>query len=328
MRKDTRNAFDVRKPVAAALALAIAAGGSLSTAAAADFTANRLSIRDVTADVRIVTIAGEEMKVDIRQGTEFQTIRVTHDEEAGRVTLQGEGWNDPEDGCCDSRITREFDAAADRNRDPAEVRREAFKKYPVITISMPREGFAEFDDVRMLINMDDLAGGVVMDACYAYGEIGNLEEAAIGIVDGSRLVVGDVTADLEVDLSGDADIRLGNTSAVDVDVSGAGEAVLSQVDGLLDVSIAGSGLVRAARLDGPLTARIAGSGDIYVQDGRADPVKAIIQGSGSVIFEGAVAGTDLRLSRSARVNFGSVRGKINKVGSGEVFVAGKRVDEE
>lgn len=312
----------------AALALCVGAGASVSAAAAAVYDADRLSIRDVTADVRIVTVAGDEMEVDIRQGTEFQTIKVAHDEEARTVTLQGEGWNDPEGGCCDSRITREFDAAADRNRDPAEVRREAFKKYPVITISMPRDGFAEFDDVRMLINMDDLAGGVVMDACYAYGEIGNLEEAAIGIVDGSRLVVGDVGADLEIDLSGDADIRIGDAGAVDVDVSGAGEAVLSQVEGMLDISIAGSGLVRAARLEGPLTARIAGSGDVYVQDGRADPVKAIIQGSGSVVFEGAVAGTDLRLSRSARVNFGSVRGKINKVGSGEVFVGGKPVDAE
>ncbi|MBI1392578.1 MAG: hypothetical protein GC152_07540 [Alphaproteobacteria bacterium] len=301
-------------------------------ASAATYAGNAVSLRDITADVRIVTAEREDIDVTIRQGTEFQTIRIIHDEKAGRVTLQGEGWNDPEGGCCDSRITREFEATADREknrrRDPAEARADAFKMFPVIEIAMPRTGAAEFDDVRMLISMGDLAGGVVMDACYAYGEIGDLEEAAIGIVDGSRLVVGDVRADLEIDLSGDADIRVGNAGAVDVDVSGSGEAVLATVDGMLDVSIAGSGLVRAARLDGPLTTRIAGSGDVYVQSGRADPLKAIIQGSGSVTFEGPVGGTDLRLSRSAIARLGSVNGRVNKTGSGVVFVNGRPVDAE
>ena len=311
------------------MAAVVAAMAAAAAADAAEYRANSLSLRDVTADVRITTTSGDMVDVNIQQGTDYQTIRVIHDEKAGRVILQGDGWRDPEGGCCDSRITRVFDAAADRRsgEGEADARRRVFEKYPVITIAMPREGRAEFDDVRMLISMDDLAGDVVMDACYAYGEIGDLEEAAIGIVDGSRLVVGDVRANLEVDLSGDADIRIGNAGAVDVDVSGSGEAVLATVDGMLDVSIAGSGLVRAARLDGPLTTRIAGSGDVYVGAGRADPVKAIIEGSGSVMFEGAVgAGADLRLSRSAIARFGSSAGRINKVGSGALYIDGKLVD--
>ncbi|MEM6538467.1 MAG: DUF2807 domain-containing protein [Pseudomonadota bacterium] len=308
----------------------------LGAASAAEFDADKISLRDLTADVRIVTTTrgnGEDkVDVTIEQGSEYETIKVIHDEDKGLVILQGEGFDDPEDGCCDNRITREFEAAADRaaarNQDPAAARRQAFKRYPVITIAMPRSGDAEFDDVRMLIDMDDLDGTVVMDACYAYGEIGNLSEAAIGIVDGSRLIVGDVRTDIEIDLSGDADIRLGNAGAVDVDVAGAGEAVFNTIDGFLDVSIAGSGLVRAARLDGPLTTRIAGSGDVLVSAGRADPLKAIIKGSGSVTHEGPVGGTDLRLTRSAIARLGSVRGKINKSGSGAVYVGGKLVETE
>ncbi|MEO0400590.1 MAG: DUF2807 domain-containing protein [Pseudomonadota bacterium] len=297
-------------------------GASMLSARAATYEASKLVVNDVTADIRVTTTAEDEIDVVIRQGTVFMPIKVSHDGDT--VVLQGEGFEDPEGGCCDNRVTRTFDARADRElRDGPDA---ALSKYPVIEISMPRVGEATFDDVRMKLAMGSLDGTLTMDACYVYGEIGDTEEAYVGVVSGSVLTMGDVKATLEVDVSGNAGVRIANASAVDVDISGSGDVVLGQIDGMLDASIAGSGRVQAGKVTGPMTVRIAGSGGVAVAGGRVDPLKAIIEGSGVVIFDGTASSTDLRLSRSAEVRLGNVRGRLGRVGAGAVYVRDELVE--
>ncbi|MEM6413592.1 MAG: hypothetical protein AAF720_02940 [Pseudomonadota bacterium] len=309
---------------AGAAILAIFTAASALNADAATFDASNIVINDVTADIRVTTNADDAVNVNIRQGSEFASIKVTQDGDT--VILQGEGFDEPEGGCCDSRITRVFDART--NRDPNKDSSNNLTNYPTIEIAMPRSGNATFDDVRMKLNMESLSGTLTMDACYVDGEIGDTDEAYIGIVSGSRLSMGDVKATFEADVSGRADLRANDVSAVDVDISGSGAVQLGRIDGMLDASIAGSGRVEAARLTGPLTARIAGSGGVAVASGNADPLKAIIEGSGVVIFDGTASSTDLRLSRSAEVRLRNSRGRIGRVGSGSVYVADKRIESE
>ena len=297
----------------------------MGTAFAATYNTNKVSFRDITGAIEIVTTSGDEIDVTIRQGKEYHRVNLV--EKDGVILIEGEPSTNASDGdCCNTRINREFHARGGRTLSTGErADEDFFADYPVIQVSMPFKGDVSFIDARIKLKMDRLDGALSLDACYVYGEVSDVDEAVIGLIHGSRLVMGNVAAGLEVDMSGDTDLMVGNASIVDIDVSGSGDVILGDVDGMLDVSIAGSGLVRSTRLDGPLTVRIAGSGAVAVKAGRADRLRAIIDGSGGVYFSGAVTQPDLRLSASSEVQMGTVNGRITHHGGGAVYVAGERI---
>ncbi|WP_411820126.1 DUF2807 domain-containing protein [Hyphococcus formosus] len=307
----------------AAMGAGLAALASVSNAET--FTATDVSFRDVTGTIEVKTTSGDEIDVEIRQGKTYRQITV--EEKDGLVIITGERWKE-DDGtdCCNTRINRQFIPRDGRELTTGEPLDEGmFADYPTIEISVPYEGNVEFVDARIKLAMERLGGALKLDACYVYGETSDVDEAVIGVVHGSRLVMGSVKSGLEIDVSGDADVRVADASMVDVDIAGPGDVVLGDIDGMLDVSIAGSGLVRATRVDGPMTARIAGSGAVLVKAGHADKLKAIVDGSGGVFFGGRVTQPDLRLNGSAEVRMDSVNGRINRSGSGSVFVGGEKV---
>ncbi len=312
--------------VAGAAAASATAG---SDAAAERFKADRIVFEDVTGSIEIVTNGGEEIDVVVAQGKTYSKIEVSLDDD-GMLAVKGEPWKEEERrDCCNDRIRRTVNLRKDRalSSGPAPDD-DFFTDYPTIKVTMPRAADVSFVDARMKIEMGDLAGSLNLDACYAYGEIGDVEEAVVGVVAGSRLVIGDVLAALELDLSGDADVLAGDAAIADIDIAGPGDVVVGSVDGMLDVSIAGSGNVRASRLEGPMTVRIAGSGGVSVKSGRAEGLRATIDGSGGVFFEGGVAKADLRLFGSPEVRMGSLSGPLKHAGGGEVYVGDKRVEKK
>lgn len=316
--------MSARLVIFAAIGAALAAG----PAAAERFSARNVQFLDVTGSIEIVTTAaGEEIEVVISQGKTHRPLNLSIDE-AGLVTVKGEKWKEEDNrDCCNERIRRTFEARHGRTASTgAAVDEDFFSDYPTIKVTMPRAGDVAFVDARMKLKMDSIDGALNLDACYAYGETGDAGEAVIGVLSGSRLVVGNVGSGLEIDVSGDADVMTGNAASVDVDIAGAGDVILGDIDGMLDISIAGSGTVRSTRLEGPLTARIAGSGAVAVKAGRADRLKAVIDGSGLVYFDGAAVEPDLKLYGSAEVRLGALSGRLTRAGSGEVYVAGKLVE--
>lgn len=298
----------------------------LGGANAATYETNKVSFRDITGSVEIVTTSGEATDVTIEQGSDYHRVRLV--EKDGVLIIEGEPWKDDEGlNCCDTRINRDFNGRHGRTLSTGERADEAmFANYPTIKVSMPFTGDVDFVDARIKLNMDRLDGALSLDACYVYGEVGDVDSAIIGLVHGSRLVMGNVDAGLEIDMSGDTDLMVGNATIVDVDIAGPGDVILGNIDGMLDVSIAGSGLVRSTRLDGPLTARIAGSGAVAVKAGRTDRLRATIDGSGGVYFSGTATQPLLRLSGSAEVKMDAVNGRITHHGSGHVFVNDRRVN--
>ena len=307
--------------------IAVAALWSTS-AGAATFTAEKISFRDITGAVEIKTTSGDEMDITISQGKTHRTISLAEDD--GVVVVSGEKWKEEEfKDCCNTRINREFKPRHGRKVTTGEPVDEGFfEEYPTIVVTIPVDSDVEFIDARMKLSMERLEGALSLDACYVYGETSDVDEAVIGVIHGSRLIVGDVGAGLEIDVSGDADVMTGDAATVDVDIAGPGDVILGTVDGMLDVSIAGSGLVRTARLDGPLTTRIAGSGAVFVQSGRADTLKATIDGSGGVYIDGAAVRPVLRLFGSSEVKMRTVSGRITHHGGGEVFVGDERIDKD
>lgn len=301
---------------------------AFSAASAATFETNRILFQDITAAVEITTTNGDEIDIQVRQGKQFSRIEVT--EEDGLVTVTGERFVEDETrDCCDNRISRSVELARDRRASTGEpLDTDFFANYPTILVSMPVKGEVDFIDARMTLEMERLDGRLGLDACYVYGETADLKEAAIGVVAGSRLVIGNVAAGLEIDVSGDADVMAGDVAMADIDIAGPGDVILGEVDGMLDVSIAGSGVVRVMHLDGPMTTRIAGSGGVAVKDGRADSLKATIDGSGGVYFGGQVTQPELRLYGSSEVRMGSVRGRTTHHGGGSVYVGDRVFGED
>lgn len=307
--------------------LTLLIGFALQQAALAEtYNANKISFRDVTGTVEIVTTSGDALDITVSQGKTYRQLNVT--EKDGVVLVEGERWKDDGDrNCCDNRIVRESHPRKGRKLTTGKpVDEGLFENYPTITVSLPLQSDVEFIDARVKLEMDRLAGALSLDACYVYGETGDVDEAVVGLVEGSRLVMGNVKSGLEVDISGDADLMAGDAAVVDVDMAGPGDVLLGDIGGIFDVSIAGSGLVRATRMDGPMTVRIAGSGAVAVKDGKADRLRATIDGSGGVFFGGEVSEPDLRLYGSSEVRMGSVDGRITRSGRGDIYVGEKLIE--
>lgn len=299
----------------------------IGASTAATFETNKISFRNITGAVEIATTSGDEIDIVIRQGKTYRLVQLS--EKDGVVIVEGEKWREEDErNCCGMRIRREVNLRKERKMTTGEpVDEELFDDFPTYVISMPFKGDVEFIDARVKLEMERLDGALSLDACYVYGETGDLDQASVGLVHGSRLVMGNIASGLEIDLSGDADVMAGDAAMVDIDIAGPGDVILGDIDGMMDVSIAGSGLVRAMRLDGPLTARIAGSGAVFVKGGDANRLRATIDGSGGVYFDGAVHRPDLRLYGSAEVRMKSVEGRITQHGAGAVYVGGELVEK-
>lgn len=315
------------KSIRAVAALSAGAATLLGAAGAATFQSSKISFRDIMGAVEIKTTSGDEIDISIRQGTTHRQISL--EEKDGAVIVSMDPWKEEEGrNCCDKRISRDSNLRANRKMTTGEpLDDDLFADYPTFVVSMPFEGDVEFIDARIKLSMERLAGALHLDSCFVYGETSDVGEAIINIIHGSRLVMGEVKAGLEVDVSGDADLRVGNASIVDIDMAGPGDVILGDIDGMLDISIAGSGLVRAARLDGPMTARIAGSGAVAVKAGTADRLRVFIDGSGAIFFGGAVTQPELKLYGSAEVRVDEINGRLTHHGSGAVYVKGVKVED-
>ncbi len=308
----------------------LAAAGMLAfagEASAARYTASKVSFQDITGEVKITTTGGEDVDVSIRQGKVYHPVSVKLVD--GELVITGERWREEETkDCCNDRIRRTEDLQRDRVAAAGakpDDKNSFFEEYPVIEVSLPRKNDVSFTDARIKLAMGAIDGRLMLDACYVYGETGDLGQATIGVVSGSRLAIGNVKSMLELDVSGDAAVTGGTAAMADIDIAGSGDVMIGAVDGMLDVSIAGSGLARAARIDGPMTVRIAGSGAVAVQGGKADKMTVTIDGSGGVFHEGTAVAPTLRLYGSPTVRLGGVEGRITRHGYGEVWVGDKLV---
>lgn len=302
---------------------------AVCTAANAErFDATDILLDDVTGNVKITTTGGDAIEVVIKQGKTYHSVAVSASD--GVVTLKGEEWREDEGRqCCDNRIKRTVNNRNDRTASTGKPIDEGFfAEYPTIEIKMPRSGDATFIDARMTLAMESIDGALNLDACYVYGEAGDADEAVLGVVDGSRLVMGDIKSGLEIDVSGDADVMTGSAAIADIDIAGPGDVILGNVDGMLDVTIAGSGVVRASRIEGPVDVRIAGSGVVAIKGGRAEKLRATIDGSGAIFMEGATVSPELRLFGSSEVRLASVDGRITHHGRGEVYVDDKLIEKK
>ena len=309
------------------LGLTVLSGTISVSASAQDYKTDTISIQDFVGTVTVKTLPenarDQLIRVEIKQGKINQDVEVI--DEKSRVVVRSPALSreDVRD-CCNDRIRRTYEPRAGRKLSTGEpVDNDFFADYPELIVTIPMQANVSFIDARIKLAMEDFDGRLDLDACYVYGEIGDVDEAVIGVLSGSRLVMGDIDGGVEVDVSGDGDVKFGTASIADIDIAGPGDVIFDRVEGMLDISIAGSGIVRANWVEGPMTVRVAGSGGAAVRDGRADRLRAIIDGSGGILFDGLTVNPDLRLYGSSEVRLARVQGRVVHEGSGQLFVDGK-----
>lgn len=309
------------------LGLLLSARVALPAAAAQDFDTDTISIQDFIGSVTVKTLSAdsreEKIRVKIKQGKTNRTVEVL--DEKTRVVVRAEAIAERDDDrCCNRAIRRTYTPRAGRKASTGPALDEAFfADYPTLIITVPMKANVSFIDARIKLAMEDFDGRLDLDACYVYGETGDVDEAVVGILSGSRLIMGNVDGGIEIDVSGDGDLKVGTAAIADVDIAGPGDVVFDRVEGMLDISVAGSGVVRADWVEGPMTVRVAGSGGAAIRDGRADRLRAIIDGSGGILFNGLTVNPDLRLYGSSEVRLARVQGRVTHEGSGQLFVDGK-----
>ncbi|MEL6790018.1 MAG: hypothetical protein AAFO78_05530 [Pseudomonadota bacterium] len=298
-----------------------------TAASAQDFGTDTISIQDFIGTVTVKTLSAQStednIRVEIKQGKTSHAVEVL-DEKDRVVVRAAAGVERTVDNCCDARIRRSYNPRAGRTASQGPALDEAyFANYPTLIVTVPMKAKVSFIDARIKLTMEDFDGRLDLDACYVYGETGDVDEAVVGLLDGSRLIMGDVDGGIEIDVSGDGDLKVGTAAIADVDIAGPGDVVFDRVEGMLDISVAGSGVVRANWVEGPMTVRVAGSGGAAIRDGRADRLRAIIDGSGGILFNGLTVNPDLRLYGSSEVRLARVQGRVTHEGSGQLFVDGK-----
>ena len=134
-----------------------------------------------------------------------------------------------------------------------------------------------------------------------FGDSENLGTADISLDHCSDLVLGTVTGDFTLDISGSADVKAQNIGTGDISIHGSGDVLVADVEGL-DLVISGSGDFDAGYISGKTTVSVNGSGDVDIEH---------IQG-----------GLDYRGNGSGDIDVDSLNGALDysNHGSGDIVI--------
>ena len=132
----------------------------------------------------------------------------------------------------------------------------------------------------------------------------------------SAWTVADVAGAATIRESGAGSIRMGQSSRLDVHLSGAASIHATRVREDLDASLSGAGGVHVGDLSGAMQARVSGVGQIKVDGGKATSVRASVSGVGGVEFGGVADSLDASVSGMGNVQVRQVTGAVTKSVSG------------
>jgi len=132
----------------------------------------------------------------------------------------------------------------------------------------------------------------------------------------SAWTVADVAGDAVIHESGAGAIRMGQSSRLDVQLSGAANIHATRVRQNLEARLSGAGGVHIDDLAGAMQAHVSGVGQIKVAGGRATSVRASVSGVGGVEFGGVADSLEASVSGMGNVQVRQVTGSVTKSVSG------------
>lgn len=193
--------------------------------------------------------------------------------------------------------------------------------YPTVTVHLPVGSEIEIDHFTGEIDITDTYGPIsVRAAGILDGNIGDVTSAEIDVAGAADLTLGNVERDLEIDIAGAADISTGDSRNADVSINGAGDVSLGRVDGRLDISAAGAGDVSADYVNGPVDISLAGAGNVRIEEGRAESFDVSIAGMGDVWFGGTAVDPDVSIAGMGNVYIHAYEGRLSHSGMGDLEI--------
>lgn len=193
--------------------------------------------------------------------------------------------------------------------------------YPNVTIHLPVGSEIEIDHFTGNVDIADTYGPISVRAAGVLdGTIGNVTSAEIDIAGAADLILGNVERNLNIDIAGAADIATGDAQDTDISISGAGDVSVGHIEGALDVSAAGAGNVRVASINGPVDISLSGAGNVRIEEGRAEAFDVSIAGMGDVWFGGTAVDPDVSIAGMGDVYINAYEGRLNHSGMGDINI--------
>ena len=278
-------------------------GSAFALMAAPAIAADKIIIEDFVGTVNIETASGAKLDITKDTNSKLADIKVTED----TVTIDGR-IHDPDGTDCKGYYGRYNISWF--GKDPEKGEFGGYKNledYPNLTISAPSDVHVE---VRNSI---------------IFGKAGDIGSADLNLKYCGNLKTGDIAGDLQVRVSGSADLETGNVQNVDAKVSGSGDLEMGSIE-RGDISISGSGdldLIDAASLK----VRVSGSGDVEFETVRND-AEFRVSGSGGVEGDDVLGGLTYDGSGSGDLNIDTVKGdvSIEVSGSSDIDIDDAEID--
>ncbi len=250
--------------------------------------------------------------------------------------------------------------------DGAKAFDEFLKQYPAVEITVPQGTALAFDSVVTRLAADDTRGALKLRDGHVDGAVGDIAEGDIQIDGSGDLDVGDVAgmlniaihgsgdffaagaAELDASLHGSGDIDIGDIAgAVTASLHGSGDIEMGNIGGDISLSCHGSGDVSAAdvaggaslstmgsgdmslaSVSGKTSVKIYGSGDIAISNGRAEDLKAQVNGSGDFEMRGVATNPDVVANGSGSIMIKDHDGPVRARGRGDIRISGVDYSED
>lgn len=157
------------------------------------------------------------------------------------------------------------------------------------------------------------------------GEVGNIGTLKIDDPYCSRLTIGDISGDANLNINGSGDFTVGNAGNVEAEISGSGDVTFEEIRNA-DLSVRGSGDFEASAAQNVLVS-LRGSGDVEIESVLGN-VQIDTRGSGDVEIGGRVANVSVDTAGSSDVSIEDMDGalEIQSRGSSYVEINGGQAD--
>ncbi len=193
-----------------------------------------------------------------------------------------------------------------------------------IEIALPMNAGLTIIDSQVEINLGAFEGDLKIIRSRITGEATSAGRAFLGLTAGSGFFLGDVRSETDIELSGDADLRVNRASLIRALVNDVADLTVGEIGQLFDVSIGGRSAVAVGKASGVLHAHIHDRGILLINDGRLNRMQATLDGPGSVTFAGVTGAAELDLVDDATVTLSFVTGRVVRTGNGTVYIGGRR----
>ena len=183
-------------------------------------------------------------------------------------------------------------------------------QYPTVAVQVPAGTALEIDNMVGQAKIGDLKGPLRLEAAWLSAEIGELSEADIELSGRGSLSLGRIVGGLRAELSGSGDLSAGAVGEAEIRKSGSGDVRLGKIERGLSYEGTGSGDMTADSVRGPVEVWINGGGNVRLLDGRAEPLRVRISGSGNFTLDGEAVNADLAVDGSGKITLASHIGSI------------------